>query len=67
MYDARGVKFDFNRQTFEQMHTFPPFPSELPRGSFAVIGHTVQLAKVPGEIYHVYHNAQWVLLLATPP
>jgi len=66
VYDARGSKFAYNKQTFENIVSFPLYPSDIPRGSFVVVGHTVQLARMTGEAYHVYHNVQWVLLLATP-
>ncbi|KAJ7205112.1 hypothetical protein C8J57DRAFT_1541939 [Mycena rebaudengoi] len=40
IYDARSVRFDYQTD-FSRLSSLPPFPGEIPFGSFVVVGYTV--------------------------
>ncbi|KAJ7196461.1 hypothetical protein C8J57DRAFT_1546682 [Mycena rebaudengoi] len=40
IYDARNVRFDFQTD-LSRLSSLPPFPGEIPFGSFVVVGYSV--------------------------
>jgi len=65
IYDARGQKtFDYNRDLSAIDERLPRYNSEVPAGSFSVVGYTMTAYKKQ-DVWNLSTNVQFVIVVAT--
>jgi hypothetical protein len=66
IYDARNADSNFV-DVLSNLKKLPRYSRDIPAGSCAVMGYTVNTFNKPGDdLPHISLNAHWVMLLSLP-
>ena len=66
VYDGKSKKISFTADFFDNLSTkLSIYKGEVPRGSFALVGYTIQIQQ-HGEQVQYFKKPRWVIILAEP-